>query len=63
MRSDRTLEDTDNDTSPEESVSDRDSPLGRYYRWLLDDPTTKEYWTTRRADREPSGRPRTQEES
>lgn len=35
-----------------ESLSTRDSPLGRYYRWLLCDPTHKNYWATRDTDRE-----------
>lgn len=38
--------------NPHESLSDRDSPLGRYYRWLLCDPTHKDYWTARATDRE-----------
>jgi hypothetical protein len=35
-----------------ESLSTRDSPLGSYYRWLLCDPTHKDYWATRATDRE-----------
>lgn len=27
------------------------SPLGSYYRWLLCDPTHKDYWAARTTDR------------
>ena len=66
MKQDLTRGDTNGTTAKsdtEESLSDRDSPLGRYYRWLLDDPISQDYWKTRRADKEPTGRPRDQEES
>jgi len=66
MKQDLTQGDTNGTTAKsdtEESISDRDSPLGRYYRWLLDDPISQGYWKTRRADKEFTGRPRDQEES
>lgn len=34
-----------------QGLSDRCSPLGRYYSWLLCDPTHKDYWATRSQDR------------
>ena len=63
MRPDLTLGDTDAKSDTEESLPNRDSPLGRYYRWLLDDPISQDYWNARRKDKEPTGRPRDQEES
>jgi len=60
MKSDLVPGDTEDATK--QSLSDRDSPLGRYYQWLLCDPTAKDYWTTRATNRDPSGRPRDQEE-
>ncbi len=66
MKQDLTQGDTNGTTAKsdtEEIRSDRDSPLGRYYRCLLDDPISQDYWKTRGADKEPTERPRDQEES
>ena len=43
-------------------LPDSSSPLGRYYRWLLDDPTHKDYWAARAKDRAVRTEPTDKEE-
>ena len=43
-------------------LPDSSSPLGRYYRWLLDDPTHKDYWAARTTDRTATKQSRDKEE-
>ena len=48
--------------NPSKGLPDSSSPLGRYYRWLLDDPTHKDYWAARTTDRTATERSRDKEE-
>ena len=56
MRSDQTegsssrYHDSPTEDDTYQSLYNSSSSLGRYYRWLLDDPTTKEYWSSRTTD-------------
>lgn len=56
----KTSDDIPQAHSPE-GLSDSSSPLGRYYRWLLDDPTHKDYWTARATDKTATGQLRDKE--
>lgn len=47
---------------PPQGLPDSSSPLGRYYRWLLDDPTHKDYWAARATDRTATKQSRDKEE-
>ena len=51
------------DATKTEALLTGDSHLGSYYRWLLCDPTHKDYWAARTTDREARGRPPDKETS